>query len=220
MAKKTIVHAFNFVASESEDGQPIIEGRILERLLDKLDQMQLALDDRVFDVIGEVLSLNEVNLPEMLREAAYEPDGSTSTSTRSTRSTRKLKQYEEATGLRLPAPTSTFPASSGRTPRPKSVGSMPKYVEEHFSRPPAIGHKSGRGPMACGGSNTCSLTSVPTGSVSEVGKPETSYRKLTFHKEHLDQDRTSTPFSSGRATRSTRPWMSDSGRNWAASTGG
>jgi hypothetical protein len=27
------VHAFNFVASESEEGQPIIEGRILERLL-------------------------------------------------------------------------------------------------------------------------------------------------------------------------------------------
>ena len=63
-------HAFNFVASDSEDGQPIIEGRILERLLHKLDQMQAALDDRVFDVIGEVLSLNDVNLPEMLREAA------------------------------------------------------------------------------------------------------------------------------------------------------
>ena len=27
------VHAFNFVATLSEDGQPVIEGRILERLL-------------------------------------------------------------------------------------------------------------------------------------------------------------------------------------------
>jgi hypothetical protein len=27
----------------------------------------------VFDVIGEVLSLNDVNLPEMLREADYDP---------------------------------------------------------------------------------------------------------------------------------------------------
>ena len=67
------VHAFNFVASESEEGQPIIEGRILERLLEKMEQMRTVLADRVFDVIGEVLSLNDVNLPEMLREAAHDP---------------------------------------------------------------------------------------------------------------------------------------------------
>ena len=67
------VHAFNFVATESEEGQPIIEGRILERLLQKMEQMRNALADRVFDVIGEVLSLNDVNLPEMLREAANDP---------------------------------------------------------------------------------------------------------------------------------------------------
>ena len=67
------VHAFNFVASDSEEGQPIVEGRILERLLEKLDQMRAVLDDRVFDVIGEVLSINDVNLPEMLREAAFDP---------------------------------------------------------------------------------------------------------------------------------------------------
>ncbi|MBI2506033.1 MAG: hypothetical protein HYW07_22695 [Candidatus Latescibacteria bacterium] len=67
------VHAFNFVASESEEGQPVIEGRILDRLLEKLEEMRAALADRVFDVIGEVLSLNEVNLPDMLREAAHDP---------------------------------------------------------------------------------------------------------------------------------------------------
>ena len=37
------VHAFNFVASDSEEGQPIVEGRILERLLEKLDQMRAVL---------------------------------------------------------------------------------------------------------------------------------------------------------------------------------
>ena len=67
------VYAFNFVATSSEDGQPVIEGRILERLLGKLDRMRDALGDRVFDVVGEVLSLNNVNLPDMLREVAYEP---------------------------------------------------------------------------------------------------------------------------------------------------
>src|SRR3990172_5342914 len=67
------VHAFNFVATDSEEGQRIVEGAILQRLLQKLDQMRAVLDDRVFDVIGEVLSLNNVNLPEMLREAAFDP---------------------------------------------------------------------------------------------------------------------------------------------------
>ena len=35
--------------------------------------MRATLDDRVFDVIGEVLSINDVNLPDILREAAYDP---------------------------------------------------------------------------------------------------------------------------------------------------
>ena len=64
------MHPFNFVASDSEEGQPIVEGRILHRLPEKLDQMRAVLHDRVYDVIGEVLSINDVNLPEMLREAA------------------------------------------------------------------------------------------------------------------------------------------------------
>ena len=49
------------------------KAEFLERLLEKLDQMRAVLADRVFDVIGEVLSLNEVNLPDMLREAAFDP---------------------------------------------------------------------------------------------------------------------------------------------------
>jgi len=52
------VYVFNFVAEQSQDGQPVIEGRILKRLLDKLEQMRDALGrERVYDVIGEVLSL-------------------------------------------------------------------------------------------------------------------------------------------------------------------
>jgi SNF2 family DNA or RNA helicase len=39
-------HVFNFVASASEDWQHIIEGRILERLLGKLEQMRAVLADR------------------------------------------------------------------------------------------------------------------------------------------------------------------------------
>ena len=73
------VYAFNFVATSSEDGQPVIEGRILERLLGKLDRMREALGDRVFDVVGEVLSLNKVNaaVDEKLNELLHDVVGRT-----------------------------------------------------------------------------------------------------------------------------------------------
>jgi hypothetical protein len=96
------VHAFNFVASESEEGQPIIEGRILERLLHKIDQMRSALADRVFDVIGEVLSLNGVNLPEILREAANDPRRLDEYLDQIERvAPKRLLHYEKATGIAL-----------------------------------------------------------------------------------------------------------------------
>jgi hypothetical protein len=41
--------------------------------MEKLDQMNAALQGRVFDLSGEVFSTNDVNLPEMLREAVYNP---------------------------------------------------------------------------------------------------------------------------------------------------
>src|SRR4029077_11763502 len=96
------VHAFNFVASESEEGQPIIEGRILERLLQKMEQMRNALADRVFDVIGEVLSLNDVNLPEILREAANDPRRLDEYLDQIERvDPARLVEYEKATGIAL-----------------------------------------------------------------------------------------------------------------------
>ncbi|HKM57005.1 MAG TPA: helicase-related protein, partial [Isosphaeraceae bacterium] len=96
------VYAFNFVATDFEDGQPIIEGRILHRLLEKLNQMRDALEGRVFDVIGEVLSLNDVNLPEMLRDVAYDPRRLEEYIDQIDRiNPEKLREYEEATGIAL-----------------------------------------------------------------------------------------------------------------------
>jgi hypothetical protein len=96
------VYVFNFVATDSEDGQPIVEGRILHRLLEKLEQMNEALEGRVFDVIGEVLSLNEVNLPDMLQDAAYDPRRLDEYLDQIDRiNPIKLKEYEEVTGIAL-----------------------------------------------------------------------------------------------------------------------
>ncbi len=64
------VHAFNFVASESEEGQPIIEGRILERLLQKMEQMRNALaaqSRNKIDTIGRTAQAGGMSLRWCLR---------------------------------------------------------------------------------------------------------------------------------------------------------
>ena len=67
---------------------------------DRPDFVPLA--DRVFDVIGEVLSLNDINLPEILREAANDPRRLDEYLDQIERvDPKRLLQYEEATGIAL-----------------------------------------------------------------------------------------------------------------------
>ncbi len=186
------VHAFNFVASASEEGQPIVEGRILERLLEKLDQMRAVLDDRVFDVIGEVLSINDVNLPDMLREAAFDPRRLDDYLDQIARiDPARLKQYEEATGIALARANVDFSGFQQANAEAEERRLMPRYVEEHFIKAAAaVGLKVE--PRADGlwriEHVLADLRSDRLSAVRKLGKPETSYRKATFRKEHLDQD--------------------------------
>jgi len=46
-----------------------VEGRVLEKLLQKLAEIRNAMGDRVFDVIGQLLQLNDIRFEEMVREA-------------------------------------------------------------------------------------------------------------------------------------------------------
>jgi superfamily II DNA/RNA helicase len=186
------VYAFNFVATDSEDGQPIVEGRILHRLLEKLDQMKEALEGRVFDVIGEVLSLNDVNLAEMLREAAYDPRRLDEYLDQIDRiDPAKLKQYEEATGIALARSHVDFSAFQRRHLEVEERRLMPRYVEAQFV---AAAREVGLRvePRADG---LWRIEHVPAElrterlrSVQRLGKAESSYRKVTFHKQHLEQD--------------------------------
>ncbi len=186
------VHAFNFVASDSEEGQPIIEGRILERLLAKLEQMRAVLADRVFDVIGEVLSLNDVNLPDMLREAAHDPRRLDEYLDRIERmDPAKLQQYEEATGIALARASVDFSAFQKANAEAEERRLMPRYVEAYFlNASKEVGLKVE--PRADGLWRVehvlADLRSDRLASIRRVGKADTEYRKLTFHKEHLDQD--------------------------------
>jgi superfamily II DNA or RNA helicase len=186
------VYAFNFVATDSEDGQPIVEGRILHRLLEKLDQMNEALEGRVFDVIGEVLSLNDVNLPDMLRDAAYDPRRLDEYLDQIDRiNPAKLKEYEEATGIALARSHVDFSAFQRRNLEVEERRLMPRYVEAQFV---AAAREVGLRvePRADGLWHVehvlADLRSERLRSVQKVGKAESSYRKITFHKHHLEQD--------------------------------
>ena len=186
------VHAFNFVAGESEDGQPIIEGRILERLLQKLEQMRAVLADRVFDVIGEVLSLNDVNLPEMLREAAHDPRRLDEYLDQLDKvDPARLLHYEEATGIALARANVDFSAFQHANAESEERRLMPQYVEKHFIN---TAHEVGLRvePRADGlwriEHVLADLRSDRLEAIRRLGKPDASYRKITFHKEDLDRD--------------------------------
>jgi len=186
------VYAFNFVATDSEDGQPIVEGRILHRLLEKLDEMNEALEGRVFDVIGEILSLNDVNLPDMLRDAAYDPKRLDEYLDQIDHiDPKRLKAYEEATGIALARSHVDFSAFQRRNLEIEERRLMPRYVEAQFI---AAAKEMGLRvePRADGLWRVehvlADLRSERLRSVQRLGKAESSYRKITFHKHHLEQD--------------------------------
>jgi len=186
------VHAFNFVASESEEGQDIIEGRILERLLQKMEQMRKALADRVFDVIGEVLSLNDVNLPEILREAANDPRRLDEYLDQIERiDPERLLQYEQATGIALARANVDFSGFQTANAEAEERRLMPRYVEHHFlnaAREIGLKVESRADGLYRVEHVLADLRSDRLAGVRRLGKPETSYRKVTFHKEHLEMD--------------------------------
>jgi len=185
-------YVFNFVATDSEDGQPIVEGRILHRLLQKLDQMNEALEGRVFDVIGEVLSLNDVNLPEILREAAYDPRRLDEYIDQIDRiDPARLKEYEEATGIALARASVDLSEFQAHNLEVEERRLMPRYVEAQFlAASKEVGLRVE--PRADGLWRVehvlAELRSDRLRAVRRLGKPESSYRKITFHKHHLDED--------------------------------
>jgi superfamily II DNA or RNA helicase len=185
------VYAFNFVATDSEDGQPVVEGRILHRLLEKLDTMNAALEGRVFDVIGEVLSLNDVNLPDMLREAAYDPRRLEEYLDQIDRiDPAKLKEYEDATGIALARSHVDFTGFQRRNLEVEEKRLMPRYVETQFiaaAKEVALRVEPRADGLWRVEHVLADLRSERLRSVQRLGKAEPSYRKITFHKQHLEQ---------------------------------
>jgi len=185
-------YAFNFVATSGDDGDAIVEGRILERLLEKLEIMKASLAGRVFDVIGEVLALNDVNLPEMLREAAANPRRLDDYLDQIDRiDPERLRQYEQATGIALARAHVDFSGFQKQNLEIEERRLMPKYVEGQFLKAAdRIGLRME--PRADGlwriEHVPADLRSERLASVQKIGKADGEYRKVTFHKQVLEQD--------------------------------
>ena len=188
------VYVYNFVAESSIDGKPIIEGRILKRLLDKLEQIRAVMgSDRVYDVIGQILSLNDVNLADMLHEAAINPGRLADYEQQIISLTpEKLEQYEEQTGIALAREYVDLPTIRQKTFVAEEKRLMPEYIaQQFFNGASIIGLKIEqradgllRAPYI-----PQDLRSEHLGSIKRFGKPEDHYNKLTFYKDHLEQDR-------------------------------
>ncbi len=195
IGQKRTCYCYNFVATESEDGQPVIEGRILERLLEKMEQIKGALEGRVYDVIGEILSINEVNLPAMIQEATLNPGRLDEKLDDLERiDPEKWRKYEEATGIALARDkfdVDRFKQFQEDNFEAEERRLMPRYVEEQFKATAKLLNLR----LDERADGLFRLEHVPQDlrserweSVRRMGKPDTTYRKLTFNKDVLEKD--------------------------------
>ena len=187
------VHVFNFIALGGPRGpieQPVVEGRVLDKLLRKLDQIRETIGDRVFDVIGTILRLNNIDLEEVLREAAHNPglleDYEADIEAIDE---QRLKQYEEATGIALAKREVDLTRIRGRNFESEEKRLMPEYVEDYFCR---AAEKTGLRVGKRANPHLLRIDRVPQKftardlpAVRRYGPAEPSYPKVSFRKDLL-----------------------------------
>lgn len=186
------VHIFNFVATNT------VEGAVLERLLVKLETIKQTLGGRVYDVIGDLLKLNEVNLEDILREAAFNPKHRDEYLDQIERiDPDRLREYEEAVGIALAKSHVSLEHIRGQEARSEERRLVPEYVEEYFER---AAHRVGLNAERRSG-DLWRVEHVPQQlraddlySSERFGRPATRYPKFSFRKEitrkgeHLDAE--------------------------------
>ena len=190
IGQRSDVHIFNFVSTNT------VEGTILDRLFSKLEEIRGQLGDRVFDVVGQLLALNEIRLEDMLREVAINPARIEEyTGQIEQLSTEQLAQLEQATGVALATSQVDLAWVRGTDIRSQERRLMPEYVEKFFLRAAERERMSTRKRV----DGLYSIERVPArlrdhhlATARRYGVPSQEYRKLTFDKtlqqraEHQD----------------------------------
>jgi superfamily II DNA or RNA helicase len=177
------VHVFNFVATNTA------EGRVLSTLLVKLEEIKRTLGPRVYDVVGELLKVNGVNLEEMLRDVATNPQRAEEIDADiHAISAERFSEYEEAVGIALAKSQVDLARVVGEDVRSAERRLMPEYVESYFMQAAKrtgleVDHRAD-GLLRCEHVPQ-RFRSDDLKSVSTRGRPEAQYRKFSFQKEDV-----------------------------------
>jgi superfamily II DNA or RNA helicase len=186
------VYIFNFVSVLT------VEGKVLEKLLTKLEEIRQAMGDRIFDVIGQILQLNNIQVEELIREATYnhsaaekayevvdqiDPD--------------VLQKLEDATGIALAAShidLSQIKETQRQDYLSEELRLMPRYVEIFFER--ACSYLGIALDVRADGLWKIQylkeeFRTPRLAAVRRLGFPDKNYPKFTFYKEHLERATTS-----------------------------
>ncbi|WP_416675778.1 helicase-related protein [Egbenema bharatensis] len=180
------VYIFNFVAINT------VEGRVLDKLLSKLEEIREAMGDRVFDVVGQLLQLSDIRFEDVVKEATYSKASEENALEQLEQiDPKRLDELEQATGFALA--TSHVDLSRIRRTQSQDFRSeeqrlMPRYIEEFFKR--SCEFLSVNLEVRADG-----LWRVPyvkeefrsnnLGAIRRLGAVEKNYPKLSFYKEQL-----------------------------------
>jgi superfamily II DNA or RNA helicase len=178
-------YVFNFCATNT------VEGQLLERLHAKLETMRTALQGRVYDVIGDLLTLNGVDFERLVKDTLLNPQGIAAAKEQISRmSAEKYQEYQQATGIALAKRHVDMEWVRERDFTSEERRLMPEYVEAYFldaaeqvrlrvERRADTLLRIEHVPVA--------LRSDDLASVTRLGRPDGDYRKLTFRKEQRDR---------------------------------
>jgi superfamily II DNA or RNA helicase len=174
---------FNFCADNT------IEGKLLGRLLEKLDAMREDLGGRVYDVVGQVLSHGGLDFERLLREALLSPE-------RVSAGEREIealdpeayRAYERAIGIAQATKHVDMRWVVERDWRSEERRLMPEFVERMFGR--AAARVGLRLEERRDGEHLMRIEHVPRAirddrlaAVRRLGRPQDHYLKATFRKE-------------------------------------
>jgi superfamily II DNA or RNA helicase len=178
---------FNFCAVNT------VEGELLERLHHKLADMAGALGGRVYDVIGDLLTINGIDFERLVRDTLANP-------TRANRQSAfdeinrldpdKLKEYERATGIALARKYVDVEWVRGQSFLSEERRLMPEYVEAFFvsaAEREKLRVERRADTLLRIEHVPAALRSDDLASVRRLGRPDHEYRKLTFRKEQRDR---------------------------------
>jgi superfamily II DNA or RNA helicase len=179
------VVVFNFCATNT------IEGELLHRLHQKLEEMRDALQGRVYDVIGDLLEVNGLDFERLVRDTlAYPRRRQASLDRISSLSPDRLARYERDIGIAQATRHVDLEWVRRNDWASQERRLMPEYVERFFlDAAQRVKLKVDRRE-----DSLYRVEHVPArlradalASVRRHGPPQAMYRKLTFRKEERDR---------------------------------